>query len=364
MKKCIMALTAIACFLAGFSSEALAGEASVGEAQIFGLDSSTGSAVTQTPEPSEPTPTEPSVNDPSDEEDFPADEDSEENLRRLKKVTGVKLIRFSTHEVKVTWNKHKKAKYYRVYYTKGKKYQLAGKTKSCQMLVKKLKNKKTYRFYVQACRSKKKSDSDSAPSSKISMTMKKYKRKIVFAGDSICEGIGYGQAFPEMHSSAKKMTVAYRGLNTVTFHTKRIFGGKTGLQKLIAENPYRAYMMLGMNEIHYRPADQMIAEYRDMIKSIQQACPETDIVLCAVSPVTRAERARHPGMKQIPIFNKKLKKLAKKMGLTYYDYTDFLKNSEGFLREDYAERDGYHWKIPVYTDFGKIVGKFDKKLDR
>ena len=123
-------------------------------------------------------------------------------------------------------------------------------------------------------------------------------------------------------------------------------------------------MMLGMNEIHYRPADQMIAEYRDMIKSIQQACPETDIVLCAVSPVTRAERARHPGMKQIPIFNKKLKKLAKKMGLTYYDYTDFLKNSEGFLREDYAERDGYHWKIPVYTDFGKIVGKFDKKLDR
>lgn len=288
------------------------------------------------------------------------------HVRTLKKVSGVKLIRYSTHAVKVTWDKHKKAKYYRVYYAtkKSGKYHLAGVTKSTRLLVKKLKNKATYYFYVTACEKKKLSASDSEPSKKVNMTMRSYQRKIIFAGDSICEGIGYGGAFPRMHISAKKKTVAYRGLNTVTFHTKRIFNGRTGLQKVISERPYRVYWMLGMNEIHYRPANQMIAEYKDMIRSVRQACPNTDLVLCAVSPVTRAERTRHPGMKQIPTFNKKLKKLAKQMGLNYFDYTAFLKDSDGYLKAQYAEGDGYHWKSSAYVKFGRAAGKYDKALDR
>ena len=104
-------------------------------------------------------------------------------------------------------------------------------------------------------------------------------------------------------------------------------------------------------------------EYKDMINYIRQVSPNTDIVLCAVSPVTRAERARHTGMKQIPIFNKKLKKLAKKVHANYLDYTDFLKDSGGYLKAQYAAGDGYHWKNPAYTQFGKVVGKYDKALD-
>lgn len=288
------------------------------------------------------------------------------HIPTLKKVAGVKLVRYSTHAVKVTWKKHKKAKFYRVYYARKKngKYHLAGTTKRQQFLVNKLKNKKTYYFYVRAGKKKKASPSDSAPSVKRRMKLKSYRRKIIFAGDSICQAIGYGQSFPKMHSSAKKKVVAYRGLNTVTFHTKRIFKGRTGLQKLIAEKPYRVYMMLGMNEIHYRKAKLMIAEYRDMIRSIQQASPHTDIVLCAVSPVTRAERARHSGLWQISSFNKKLKKLAKKLGVRYFDYTGFLKDSGGYLKAQYAERDGYHWKPSAYVKFGTIIGKYDKSLDK
>lgn len=288
------------------------------------------------------------------------------HVKPLKKVTKVKAVRYSTTAVKVSWKQTKQAEYYHVYYKLGKngKYKLAGTTQNDHFLVKKLKNKKTYSFYVTAGKTKKESSSDSQPSEKKKMTMKKYQRKVVFAGDSICEGIAYEGGFPTMHLDAKKKVVAYRGLNTVTFHTKRIFKGRTGLQKLIAENPYRVYMMLGMNEIHYRLASQMISEYKDMIEAIQQADPNTDIVLCAVSPVTRAEKARHPGMKQIPIFNRRLKKLAKKMGLKYLDYTDFLKDSGGFLKAGYATGDGYHWKPPAYAKFGTVIGKYDKSLDQ
>lgn len=287
--------------------------------------------------------------------------------KALKKVKGVKLSRYATGAVKVTWKKQKKAKYYRVYYSKKKSgsFRSAGVTKNTHYLVKKLKNNTTYYFYVQACQKKKKSSTDSAPSAKVHMKTRTYSRKIVFAGDSICQAIGYpGWAYPYMHISGKKKVIAYRGLNTVTFHTKRVFNGRTGLQKLIAENPYRVYMMLGMNEIHYRKSREMIAEYKSMIQAIRQSCPNTDIVLCAVSPVTRAERARHPGFWQISPFNKKLKKLAKQMKVRYFDYTGFLKDSGGYLKLSYAEGDGYHWRMPAYKTFAKVVSEYDKSLDQ
>lgn len=68
-------------------------------------------------------------------------------------------------------------------------------------------------------------------------------------------------------------------------------------------------------------------------------------------------------MRQIPIFNKKLKKLAKKLGVRYFDYTAFLKDSGGYLKAQYASGDGYHWKPAAYVKFGTITGKFDKELD-
>ena len=185
----------------------------------------------------------------------------------------------------------------------------------------------------------------------------------MFAGDSITEGLTYEGGFAHMPIGGKKRTIAYRGLNTVTFHTKRVFHGRTGLQKLIATKPYRVYMMLGMNEIHYQKISNMLSEYRDMLEAIMQSCPDTDIIVCAISPVTRAEKARHPGFWQRPVFNRKLKKLAKKMSVTYLDYTDFLKDSKGYLKAAYATGDGYHWKPPAYAKFGKILAKYDRQRD-
>ncbi len=287
-------------------------------------------------------------------------------VKRLKKVSDVKLARYSTNSVKVTWKRVKKAKYYRVYCAKKRdgRYRLAGITKDTHYLVGNRKNHRKYYFYVTAVKSKKKKAlaSESPPSGKVSMKMLTFRRKIIFAGDSITQGIGY--KYFTWHMSGIKKTVAYRGLNTVTFHTRRIFNGKTGLQKVIAEKPYRVYMMMGVNEIHYRRCSDMIAEYRAMVKAIQQACPDTDIVLCAIAPVTAAERGRHKGFSQISVFNRKLRKLADQTGTHYLDYTAFLKDSGGNLKAEYAERDGYHWKPPAYGKFARIVEKFERKLDR
>ena len=130
----------------------------------------------------------------------------------LKKVKGVKLIRYSTDKVKVVWKKHRKASYYQVYYSKQKNsgYNLAGITRKCHMLVEKLKNNTKYYFYVKACRKKKVSESDSVKSDIVNIKTKKYRRKIIFAGDSICQGIGYGGALSRRHRIQISYYVQFR----------------------------------------------------------------------------------------------------------------------------------------------------------
>jgi len=287
-------------------------------------------------------------------------------ISRLKQVKGVRLIRYSTHSIKVTWKKHKKAKFYRVYYSKKKnnRGRLAGITKNTQYMVKKLKNNTSYYFYVVACKAKKTSDGDSSPSSKVHMKTRTYIRKTIFAGDSITKGImDYGMLNKFSIKGCKKVVAAI-SLNTVTFRTRKAFGKMTGLQKIIAEKPSRVYMMLGINEVHYRRADDILSDYRTLVHAIKKACPNTEVVICAISPVTRAEMARYKGYSRTPAVNKKLSKLAKKTNNRYFDYTGFLKDSDGCLKARYAAGDGYHWVPSAYIKFANVISKYNKSLDK
>lgn len=284
----------------------------------------------------------------------------------LEKVSDVTLARYSTSSVKITWKKTKYAKYYRVYMAKGKsgKYRQIANTKNTYYRAKGLKNKKDYYFKVQACVGKKTSLADGKLSARKHMKTKNFSRTTVFAGDSITTGLSIYDTLGKIHIGGNKEVVAAKGLNTITFRTKRVFNGKSGLKKLISYHPYRVYMMLGINEIHYRSSKDVITEYKEMIEIIKEESPATDIVLLACSPVSEAEKKQCPGFGQIPGFNKKLKELAKKKGIKYYDFTGFLKDSDGNLKSQYAAADGYHWNIEAYDKFAGIIEKYDKSLDK
>lgn len=284
----------------------------------------------------------------------------------LEKVDSVCLARYSTSSVKVTWKKVKKAKYYRVYMAKGKhgKYRQIGCTKKLWYRAKGMKNKKDYYFKVQACVRKKTSPADAPLSGRKHIKTRTFTRTTIFAGDSITTGLSIYHTMDEMHIGGKKKVVAAKGLNTITFRTKRVFDGKSGLSRVIAYRPYRVYLMLGINEIHYRSTKEVIAEYEDMVDTIKEECPGTDIVLLACSPVTKEEQDHNPGFGQISGFNQKLKSLAKKKDIKFYDYTGFLKDSEGNLKSQYAAADGYHWNVSAYEKFAQIMEKYDKSLDK
>ncbi len=288
----------------------------------------------------------------------------------LHRVSSVRLAS-QVSSVKVSWKGTKRARYYKVYYAKEKdgKYKCAGTTKKTKLTVKKLADNHRYYFYVKACTGKKDSPLDSEEPKIVHVKTKKKlpKRprncKTIFAGDSITTGLTAYQMLGQIGISGEKQVVAAIGLNTITFRTRRKFAGRTGVEQVVANKPYRVYIMLGINEIHYRNTNDVIAGYREIIRAIRAGTPKTDIVALAVSPVTSTAQRKQPGFAQIPDFNNKLQALAKELGVKYYDYTGFLKDSSGHLQSKYSAGDGYHWTISAYRLFAQKITKYDKSLD-
>lgn len=190
-----------------------------------------------------------------------------------------------------------------------------------------------------------------------------YNRTTVFAGDSITTGLaGYG-ILDEIDIGGNKDVIAAVGLNTITFRSKRIFAGQSGMERIILYKPYRVYIMLGINEINYRSWEDVIQGNKEIVEGIQAGSPNTDIVLLATPPVTLSRLRKENGFSQIPAFNQKLEELAESMGVRYYDFTGFLKDSNGCLKSDYASGDGYHWKLAAYHTYAELIEAYDKSLD-
>ncbi len=191
----------------------------------------------------------------------------------------------------------------------------------------------------------------------------KCSRTTVFAGDSITAAFTLYGVLDKIDIRGKKKIAASIGLNTETFRTKQILNGKSALECVIEEKPYRVYIMLGINDLLYRKEGELVGSYRKIIECIQSASPETDIVMMAIPPVTAAEKKNNPGFAQIPDCNEALKELAEDKNVRYFDCTDFLKDSTGWLKESYSA-DGIHWNSFVYDEYAKLLEEYDKSLDR
>ncbi len=284
------------------------------------------------------------------------------------KVSGVRLARDSASSVKVSWNpgKNQQPKYYKVYYTDNAAgdYKLAGTTRDTLYRVSGLQVNRDYYFKVKACAAKKASGMDGALSDAVKIRTVPYNRTTIFAGDSITVGLRTYNILSGMSIQGNKGIVAEVGLNTTTFRTRRVFEGKTGVEAIIAAKPYRVYLMLGDNEIHYRSKEDTVAGYREILKRIQAGTPDTDIVVLAATPVTSAKVASQKGFAQIPAYNESLKALAKSMGVRYFDCTDFLKDSSGCLKTSYAAGDGIHWKVEAYREYARRLEAYDRSLEQ
>ncbi|MCC8168525.1 MAG: fibronectin type III domain-containing protein [Clostridiales bacterium] len=199
-------------------------------------------------------------------------------------------------------------------------------------------------------------------SSAVSKTTEK--KVTVFAGDSITTGL-YASVYDGISAvniSGSKQVVAYTGINTTTFRTKEVMDGMTCFDKLVSYDPTRVYFMLGMNEVEWQDVSRMIEKYTELIEEFAESCPDAEIVILSVSPVSSSVAGSRTGFQKIPELNSQLKTMAESLGVNYYDYTDSFKDSKGYLLSKYNGGDGIHWNSKGYTLFGELITEYDNTL--
>lgn len=170
----------------------------------------------------------------------------------------------------------------------------------------------------------------------------------VFIGDSISVGYSAYGFIDE------KSVLASQGMNIEKINTEKIKSEQNGnyivLDHLINLKPAKAYIMLGSNGIAWLSSEFMIGEYDNFVKSVKEALPDATVYIVSVPPVTIDLESGDNPITNIMIddFNSDLEEMANQNGVHYLDLASELKDDDDCLFEEYAEKDGMHFKYAAY----------------
>lgn len=178
-----------------------------------------------------------------------------------------------------------------------------------------------------------------------------YLNKCVFIGDSVTYGLASYNVVPATNVLA---SVSLNISNAETSKVDTQYGEMTVVEALTVSQPENVYVMLGTNGVAWLNANEMYQYFSSFMKSVLSACPESNVYIVSVPPVTaEKEAAVNIPVKNEDIdeFNSKLLDYCNRNELHYLDLNSYLKNENGVLPTDDAENDGMHFKYSTYTKF-------------
>ncbi|MBQ7783766.1 MAG: hypothetical protein IJ368_07325 [Oscillospiraceae bacterium] len=170
----------------------------------------------------------------------------------------------------------------------------------------------------------------------------------LFIGDSISTGYSLYGFLKDKNVFAKV------GLNPSTVLTKVIptSYGETDISGMLAcSTPNRIYIMLGSNGIQWLSVSNMIQSTDLLVQLIGGICPDTQVVIVSVPPVTAEYDSSIEDvnvMAKINEYNASLSMYCKKNSLLFVDAAAVLKDANGYFDSAYAESDGMHFKSSAY----------------
>lgn len=170
----------------------------------------------------------------------------------------------------------------------------------------------------------------------------------VFVGDSLTLGLSSYNIFSTDNVFAS-IGMNIDKIDTSTITTR--FGDVTVLNALIKTNPQIIYIMLGSNGIFWMSNNSMIEKYSQFIDDIKEKLPNAKIYALSIPPVTAEKETilENPVLNSsIDSYNSELLTLANTKNINFVDLNTALKNNDGKLDTDKAERDGYHFKRATY----------------
>lgn len=170
----------------------------------------------------------------------------------------------------------------------------------------------------------------------------------LFIGDSIFTGLHLYGYINQKNVAAAVGYTPYKAMHS-SFGSAYI-GSATDYAA--ERKPKRIFIMLGSNTMGSGTNfDVIVTQYETMLKSLEQNCPDSKIVVISIPPVTTdSSLAVSSNIKNSDIIsvNAKLKKMADSVGVDYFDLNGMLSDESGYFIKDYAEVDGLHFKGSTY----------------
>lgn len=170
----------------------------------------------------------------------------------------------------------------------------------------------------------------------------------LFIGDSIFTGLHLYGYINQKNVAAAVGYTPYKAMHN-SFGTT--YSG-SATDYAAERKPKRIFIMLGSNTMGSGTNfDVIVTQYGTMLKSLEQNCPDSKIVVISIPPITSdSSLAASSNIKNSDIIsvNAKLKKMADSVGVDYFDLNSMLSDENGYFIKDYAEVDGLHFKGATY----------------
>ena len=176
-----------------------------------------------------------------------------------------------------------------------------------------------------------------------------YIDKIIFIGDSTTYSLLYYGMLSDGTKTNQVWTPASRTLTLEHAPTTTILYPDTGEEITIKEaisrkKPEIVVITLGVNGVSFMGEEYFFVMYKKLIAQIQEASPETKIILQSIFPVaTHWEKMDSINNEKIRTANGWILRIAEETGVRYLDTISVLGVAEdGYLPQDYQNGDGLH----------------------
>ena len=104
----------------------------------------------------------------------------------------------------------------------------------------------------------------------------------------------------------------------------------------------KAFVLLGLNDLGYRKWADVEENFVDLIEVIREKCPDTELVIQAVLPVTSAFcRERGLKIENWNGFNGELRRICEERQVGFYDFTALFMDEKGYMKPGYSDG-GFH----------------------
>lgn len=177
-----------------------------------------------------------------------------------------------------------------------------------------------------------------------------YPEDIVFLGNSITDGGHFNELF-EMPN------IKNRGISSDVIN-----GVAKRLTQVTKGHPNKIFLLIGINDVAQKniTVPTLLKRYESLVDSIISQTPETKLYVQSLMPVNHTFKRYKTlyGKDQIITdFNKGIKEMAEKKGITYIDLWPFLADSKGRLKREYTN-DGLHLSGAGYKAWTKGIDKY------